>query len=107
MSSRFSTALYTLRKTSYLLVLSILSALALLVDFSKAEELGSYELPQEKELYNTSPNNFENDSILDATNPMDLINRLRRATALDNATSPSDAVDDALKALEKDFIIEE
>ena len=31
---------------------------------------------------------------------MDFINRLRNATAMDNATSPSDAIDDALKALD-------
>lgn len=36
-------------------------------------------------------------SVLDATNPIDLMNRLRRATALDDATSPGDAVDAALK----------
>ncbi len=36
-------------------------------------------------------------NILDATNPMDLMNRLRRATALDDATPPGDAVDAALQ----------
>lgn len=36
-------------------------------------------------------------SILDATNPMDLMNRLRRATALDDATPPGDAVDAAIQ----------
>ena len=40
--------------------------------------------------------------MLDATNPMELINRLRQATAMDDATSPSDAIDDALKALEEE-----
>lgn len=36
-------------------------------------------------------------SILDATNPIDLMNRLRRSQALDDATPPSSAVDQALK----------
>jgi hypothetical protein len=35
-------------------------------------------------------------ALLDATNPIDLMNKLRRATALEDATSPRDAVDAAL-----------
>ena len=58
------------------------------------------ELPKEREIHNTFSRDQKNGSIIDATNPMDLINRLRQATALDNATRPSDAIDDALKALE-------
>ncbi len=61
---------------------------------------GFNELPQERELYNTLPGSDQKGTILDATNPMDLINQLRRATAMDNATSPSDAIDQALKAFE-------
>jgi len=37
---------------------------------------------------------------IDVTNPIDLINRIRRSTALDDATPPASAVDQALKALE-------
>ena len=37
---------------------------------------------------------------IDITNPIDLINRIRRSTALDDATPPASAVDQALKALE-------
>jgi hypothetical protein len=36
-------------------------------------------------------------SVLDATNPIDLMNRIRRATAMDDATPPGDAVDAALR----------
>ncbi|MCU0529451.1 MAG: hypothetical protein MUD04_08150 [Cyanobium sp. Prado107] len=39
-------------------------------------------------------------SILDATNPIELMNRIRRATALDNATQPGDAIDAALRDFE-------
>jgi hypothetical protein len=50
---------------------------------------------QERELdYGTGS---KGGSVLDATNPVDLMNRLRRATALDDATPPGDAVDAALK----------
>ncbi len=34
------------------------------------------------------------------TGPLELMNVIRRATAMDEATSPSDALDDALKAFE-------
>ena len=67
---------------------------------SSAEPVGSSEIPKEREIHNTFSDNEGSGTILDATNPMDLINRLRQATAMDNATSPSDAIDDALKALD-------
>ena len=51
---------------------------------------------QQRELdYGTGPQ--RNTSVLDATNPIDLMNRLRRATAMDDATPPSDAIDAALR----------
>lgn len=50
---------------------------------------------QQRELdYGTGP---QRNTVLDATNPIDLMNRLRRATAMDDATPPSDAIDAALK----------
>lgn len=36
-------------------------------------------------------------SVLDAVNPIDLMNRIRRNQALDDATPPGDAVDQALR----------
>ena len=60
-----------------------------------------YSIPQERELYNTLPSSEKKGGILDATNPMELMNLLRKATAMDDATSPSDAIDQALKALEE------
>lgn len=58
--------------------------------------MSGYQTPAEQELYNTSPGQPKG-TVLDATNPMDLINRLRQATAMDDATPPSDAIDAALK----------
>jgi hypothetical protein len=48
----------------------------------------------------TVPGQSDQGSVLDATNPMDLMNRLRRANAMNDATPPADAIDAALKALE-------
>ena len=41
-------------------------------------------------------------SILDATNPMELINRIRQSGSMQDATEPSDAVDEALKAFQQE-----
>lgn len=51
---------------------------------------------QERELdYGTGTNRGA--SVLDSANPIDLMNKLRRATAMDDATQPGDAVDAALR----------
>ena len=50
---------------------------------------------EEREIYGDTDGSG---SILDSTNPMDLLNQIRRATAMDDATPPSDAIDAALKA---------
>jgi hypothetical protein len=58
------------------------------------QTLGSSQ--QEREVdFGTGPK--RSGSILDSTNPLELMNKLRRGTALDNATPPGDAVDAALK----------
>lgn len=77
-----------------------LLSLTTVVDPAEAQLSGDYQTPQERDLYNTVPGNNDKGTILDATNPMDLMNRLRRSTAMDDATAPSDAIDAALKALE-------
>ncbi|WP_343205774.1 hypothetical protein [Prochlorococcus marinus] len=77
-----------------------LLSLTTVVDPAEAQLSGDYQTPQERDLYNTVPGNNDKGTILDATNPMDLMNRLRRSTAMDDATVPSDAIDAALKALE-------
>ena len=77
-----------------------LLSLTTVVDRAEAQLSGDYQTPQERDLYNTVPGNNDKGTILDATNPMDLMNRLRRSTAMDDATVPSDAIAAALKALE-------
>jgi hypothetical protein len=43
------------------------------------------------------PGMGKTNSMLDAANPIDLMNRIRRSQALDDATPPGDAVDQALR----------
>ncbi|MEX0588999.1 MAG: hypothetical protein WD136_07050 [Cyanobium sp.] len=52
---------------------------------------------QERELDYGTGTNRGGGSVLDSANPIDLMNKLRRATAMDDATQPGDAVDAALK----------
>lgn len=59
---------------------------------------------QEKQIYDYGPGGSNGTSkqgaILDSTNPIDLMNKIRRGTAMDDATTPGDAVDAALKDLD-------
>ena len=79
-----------------------LVSLNLAFDPAFAQLVGGFERPQENEMYNTLPGSAQQGTILDATNPMDLMNRLRRASAMEDATDPQDAIDKALKAFEVD-----
>ena len=67
-----------------------------------AQSVENNDIPKQREIHNTFSGDQESGAILDATNPMDLINRLKKATAMENATSPSDAIDEALKAFDPD-----
>ena len=100
MKKRFSSL--SLSRQIFWLALLPISFLRLNFAFLPASthSVRANELPQERELYRTLPGENQEGTILDATNPMDLMNRLRRATAMNNATSPADAVDEALRALD-------
>ena len=64
---------------------------------ARAQVDAPYQNREEREIYGDTNNNG---SVLDAANPMDLMNRIRRSTAMNDATPPSDAIDAALKALQ-------
>ncbi|MEA5416335.1 hypothetical protein [Synechococcus sp. BA-132 BA5] len=55
--------------------------------------------PLERQLYDYGPgkSGSGSGSILDSTNPLDLLNKLKRSTALDDATPPGSAIDQALR----------
>ena len=58
-----------------------------------------YQTREEREIYSPGPG--EGGSVLDATNPLDLINRIRQSGAMHDATPPADAIDAALKAYQQ------
>ena len=85
-------------------LLGLISALALVTSADALAQESSmssgYQSPQQRDVFQTVPGQKKQDSVLDATNPMELMNRLRRANAMNDATPPADAIDAALKALE-------
>ncbi|MEB3333431.1 MAG: hypothetical protein VKP70_00435 [Cyanobacteriota bacterium] len=57
--------------------------------------------PQEQQIYNYDPSGRPSSAGgLNPANPLDLINKIRKGTAMDDATPPGDAIDQALKELE-------
>ena len=81
-------------------LLITVTSLASLVTPVSAQVDGGYQNREEREIFSPGPGG-DSGAILDATNPMDLINRIQRAGAMDDATPPSDAIDAALKELEE------
>jgi len=55
--------------------------------------------PMERQVYDGT-GKPSGGSILDSTNPIDLMNKLRRGSAMDDATPPSSAIDQALNDLD-------
>ena len=85
-------------------LLGIISVLSLVISLEAVAQESStssgYQSPKQRDVFQTVPGQKDQESVLDATNPMELMNRLRRANAMNDATPPSDAIDAALKALE-------
>lgn len=56
--------------------------------------------PMERQMYEGGSGRPNSGSILDSTNPIDLMNKLRRSSAMDEATPPASAIDQALQQFE-------
>ena len=84
-----------LRFTSVALVLLAVAPSA------QAQMESTFQNKEEREIYGNGAPGADGGSILDATNPMDLINRIQRAGAMNDATPPADAIDAALKELQQ------
>ncbi|MGL6133224.1 MAG: hypothetical protein ACRC1L_03425 [Prochlorococcaceae cyanobacterium] len=86
------------RPLALLLVALVLGPLAL--SEARAQQAGfgqTINSPQQERMLDEGSGAGPGSNILDATNPIELMNRIRRATALDNATPPRDAIDAALR----------
>jgi len=73
------------------LVIFFISLLTLKCDYLYAE----YSL---KEIETDSSTKIEADSSALPTNPFELVEMIRRQNSMNDATNPSDAIDDALKS---------
>ena len=69
---------------------------------SLSESSSGFERNSDRDIFNTIQGESDKGSVLDATNPMDLINRIRQSGAMDDATPPSDAIDAALKSFQQE-----
>ena len=65
----------------------------------KISELKDYSTDEKRDIYST----FDSEDQIDQglpIDPFDLMNRLKQAGAMNNATTPSDALDEALNAFD-------
>ena len=89
---------------SALVAALVAAAVPLLAASSARADYNNSLSTQEQRLYDYGPGgsngSTKGNSILDSANPLDLMNKIRKGTAMDDATNPTDAIDAALKALE-------
>nr|WP_075487737.1 hypothetical protein [Prochlorococcus marinus] len=72
-------------------ILLVIALLSLKADYSKAEYL-------KEELQIDSSTKLEDDKSAIPSNPFEIVEMLRRMNSMNDATDPSDALDDALKS---------
>ena len=65
----------------------------------KIAEVDNYSIHEKRDIYSTFDTDNQKDQGL-PIDPIDLMNRLNRAGAMDNATTPSDALDEAINAFD-------
>ncbi len=86
---------------SAVVVLTLITTLFFGVERAFAQVDSFYQNQDEKEIFGNGTDAGAG-PILDATNPMDLINRLRKSQSMNDATPPSDAIDAALKNFQQE-----
>ena len=66
----------------------------------KISEVKNYSIDKQRDIFNTFDTRDQNDQGL-PIDPFDLMNRLKQAGFMENATTPSDALDEALDAFDE------
>ena len=89
MKNYFCKSLY--KSTTFLIFFTLLTSL-------KSEYLNAEYLFEELEIDTSTK--AEEDSSFIPTNPFELVEMIRRYNSLNDATNPSDAIDDALKSFD-------
>ncbi len=91
---RFQLILFTVLLSSFGL---IVGRKILFSNFGELSELNNYSSDKKTDIHNSFDLDDQKDQGIPIT-PMDLMDRLKRAGAMNDATNPSDAIDDALSA---------
>ncbi len=68
--------------------------------YTKIAEVENYLNDEKRDIFNSFDTEDQNDKNV-PIDPFDLMNRLKQAEAMDNATTPSDALDEALSAFDE------
>ena len=66
----------------------------------KIAEVKNFSIDEKRDIYNSFDSKDQSDQGF-PLDPFDLVNRLKQAGAMSNATTPSDALDEALNAFEE------
>ncbi len=66
----------------------------------KISEVKNFAIDEKRDIYNTFETEEQNDQGGLPIDPFDLMNRLKRIGSMNNATTPSDALDEALNAFD-------
>ncbi len=67
---------------------------------TKIVEVQNYSIDEKRDILNTFDTKDQNDNGF-PLDPFDLMNRIKQAGAMSNATTPSDALDEALNSFEE------
>jgi len=83
-------------------ITAALIAAAAVLPLAARAQSGNTNLAPEPSVFDQGPGGTsrKGGSLLDSTNPIDLMNKLRRSSAMDDATDPGDAIDAALRQLD-------
>ena len=68
--------------------------------FTKIAEVNNYSTDDKRDIFNTFETEDKNDQGF-PIDPFELMNRLKQVGGMDNATTPSDALDEALNAFDQ------
>ncbi len=81
-------------------IVTPIGKVAILSRSPKTAELKNYSIDKDRDIYSTFDSESQKDQGL-PIDPFDLMNRLKQAGAMNNATTPSDALDEALNAFDE------
>lgn len=79
---------------------ALIAAAAVVSPVARAQTTNTNLAPETNVFDRGGGTSRQGGSLLDSTNPIDLMNKLRRSAAMDDATDPGDAIDAALRQLD-------